>query len=159
MHVDVDARIQSDLERLVAIPSIAFAGFPREPLDEAAALVEELLRDAGAATCDGRRARRGADACSPTSPAPGRPCCSTRTTTSSPRRPTGWDSDPFAPTLRDGRLYGRGAADDKSGIVAHLAALRAFDGKPPVHVKVLIEGSEENGRQKLLAGRRRAIRS
>ena len=47
-------------------------------------------------------------------------------------------------------MYGRGAADDKSGIVAHLAALRALDGKPPVHVKVLVEGSEENGRQALL---------
>jgi acetylornithine deacetylase/succinyl-diaminopimelate desuccinylase-like protein len=47
-------------------------------------------------------------------------------------------------------VYGRGASDDKSGIVAHLAALRALDGKPPVHVKVLVEGSEENGRQALL---------
>ena len=55
------------------------------------------------------------------------------------------------PTLKDGRVYGRGAADDKSGIVAHLAALRAWGGKPPVHVKVLIEGSEENGRQSLLS--------
>ena len=87
-------------------------------------------------------------------PGPGRPSCSTPTTTCSPRRPRAGTTDPFAPTLRDGRLYGRGAADDKSGIVAHLAALRAYGGKPPVHVKVLIEGSEENGRQKLLAGRR-----
>ena len=67
-----------------------------------------------------------------------------------PAPPRAGTSDPFTPTVRDGRLYGRGAADDKSGIVAHLAALRAHDGKPPVHVKVLIEGSEENGRQKLL---------
>ena len=65
-----------------------------------------------------------------------------------PAPPDGWDTDPFTPVVRDGRLYGRGAADDKSGIVAHLAALRA-NGKRP-HVKVLIEGSEENGRQKLL---------
>ena len=67
-----------------------------------------------------------------------------------PAPPDGWDTDPFAPTSSNGRLYGRGAADDKSGIAAHLAALRAYGGKPPVHVKVLIEGSEENGRQKLL---------
>ena len=73
--------------------------------------------------------------------------CSTPTTTSSPR--PGWD-EAFSPTLEDGRLYGRGAADDKSGIVAHLAALQQHDFKPPVRVKVLIEGSEENGRQKLL---------
>ncbi len=67
-----------------------------------------------------------------------------------PAPPEGWESDPFEPVVRDGRLYGRGAADDKSGIVAHLAALSAWDWQPPVHVKVLIEGSEENGRQNLL---------
>jgi acetylornithine deacetylase/succinyl-diaminopimelate desuccinylase-like protein len=62
----------------------------------------------------------------------------------------GWETEPFEPVVHDGRLYGRGVADDKSGIAAHLAALRAWDGRPPVHVKVLIEGSEENGRQRLL---------
>ncbi|MGH8828148.1 MAG: M20/M25/M40 family metallo-hydrolase, partial [Jiangellaceae bacterium] len=46
---------------------------------------------------------------------------------------------------RDGRLYGRGAADDKAGICAHLAALRAFDGTPPVGVTLFVEGEEEIG--------------
>lgn len=56
-----------------------------------------------------------------------------------------WTSSPWQPTERDGRLYGRGAADDKGGVGVHLAALRAFDGKPPVNVTVLIEGEEEMG--------------
>lgn len=60
-----------------------------------------------------------------------------------------WNTPPFEPTVRDGRLYGRGAADDKAGIMAHLASLRAvtetlgdaFD----LGVALFIEGEEEYG--------------
>src|SRR4051812_962717 len=131
------------LAQLVKIPSIAFAGFPREPLYEAAALVRDLFPGARYVEVPDEAPSVYAEYGPPdgptvllyahydVQPAPG------------------WD-DAFAPALRDGRLYGRGAADDKSGIVAHLGALQRHDFNPPVRVKVIIEGSEENGRQKIL---------
>ncbi|NUT94817.1 MAG: M20/M25/M40 family metallo-hydrolase [Saccharothrix sp.] len=62
----------------------------------------------------------------------------------------GWDTPPFTATDKpdgaDVRKYGRGAADDKSGVIMHLATARAFqDTGPPVNLKVLVEGEEETG--------------
>jgi acetylornithine deacetylase/succinyl-diaminopimelate desuccinylase-like protein len=56
-----------------------------------------------------------------------------------------WTSPPFEPTERDGALVGRGAADTKSNIMVHVGALRAWDGRPPVGIKLCIEGYEEIG--------------
>lgn len=64
-------------------------------------------------------------------------------------QPTGgdalWTTPPFEPAARGGRLYGRGAADDKAGVMTHLAVLRAYAGTPPVGVTLFVEGEEESG--------------
>lgn len=65
-----------------------------------------------------------------------------------------WTTDPFTPTIRDGRLYARGSSDDKGQVFMHLAVFEAFiktDGAIPVNVKVCIEGEEEIGSEHLYA--------
>jgi acetylornithine deacetylase/succinyl-diaminopimelate desuccinylase-like protein len=60
----------------------------------------------------------------------------------------GWDSDPFTPVERDGKIYARGAVDSKSHVIAQLKAIEsllASPGKSPVNIKVLFEGEEESG--------------
>lgn len=63
-----------------------------------------------------------------------------------------WESDPFNPDLRDGRLYARGASDDKGQTFLHLAVFEAFfktTGKLPINVKLCLEGEEEIGSKNL----------
>lgn len=61
-----------------------------------------------------------------------------------------WDTPPFEPTVRSGRLFGRGASDDKGQVLCHLEAIRGLLGRygpgaVPINVKVLVEGEEEIG--------------
>src|SRR3954469_14726002 len=62
-----------------------------------------------------------------------------------PGDPAEWTSPPFAPEVRDGRLYARGATDDKGPVFVALETARAFGDAPPLTVKFLIEGEEEIG--------------
>ena len=65
-----------------------------------------------------------------------------------PLRDDLWVSPAHAPEVRDGRLWGRGAADDKAGVALHCAAAAAWNavaGRPPINLTVLIEGEEEIG--------------
>ena len=137
----------ADLHKLVSIPSIS--SMPEHDADVAACaeVVSGLFRDLGASEVkllDGG----GKPAVWANFPGPeGSP--TVLLYAHYDVQPTGdadaWTSPAFEPTERDGRLYARGSADDKGGVALHVAALRVFDGKPPVGVKVFIEGEEEIG--------------
>lgn len=138
----------ADLERLVRLPSVAFPGFPDEPVRQTAAAVAQLLRDAGLPDVRMMDVARAPQAVFGQRPAkPGAP--TVLLYAHYDVQPAGdvsqWTSPPFEPTVREGRLYGRGAADDKSGIVIHAGALLALAEDCPVGVKVLVEGQEECG--------------
>ncbi|MDF1487123.1 dipeptidase [Tessaracoccus caeni] len=136
-----------DLEQLVAIPSVS--SLPEHDGDVArcAAEVQRLLEELG---CPSVRLLEagGKPAVYGHFPAPeGAP--TVLLYAHYDVQPTGersaWTAEPFRATERDGRLFGRGTADDKGGLAVHLAALRAFEGRPPVGVKVFVEGEEEIG--------------
>ncbi len=142
--------VRADLERLVRIPGIAFEGFDHSHVERSAEAVAELLRGCGLDTQIVRHG--GQPAVIGRKPAPpGAP--TVLLYAHHDVQPTGdpalWDSEPFEPTERDGRLYGRGAADDKAGVMAHVAALRAFGDQLPVGVVVFVEGEEEYGSDSL----------
>jgi len=145
--------VRADLEALVRIPGIAFDGFDFAPLERSAEAVAALLRAEGlevqiSRVGDGHPAVIGRKPAPPGAP-------TVLLYAHHDVQPTGdlrnWLSDPFEPTERDGRLYGRGAADDKAGVMAHIAALRAFGDHLPVGVVIFIEGEEEFGSASLEA--------
>ncbi len=147
---DAMPQVRADLERLVSIPSVSATDWPKEPLMRSADAVAEMLRAVGA---DVKILRsNGHPAVVGYVPAPpGAPTVLlyAHHDVQPPGPETDWGSPAFTATMRDGRLFGRGSSDDKAGVVAHIAALRAFEGKPPVGVAVFIEGEEEAGSENL----------
>ncbi|MCY4071453.1 MAG: dipeptidase [Chloroflexi bacterium] len=66
----------------------------------------------------------------------------------------GWDTEPFEPTIKDGRLYCRGAVDSKLHVMANLKAVESWlaqDEKPKVNIRVVLEGEEESGSENINA--------
>ncbi|MFD2355431.1 M20/M25/M40 family metallo-hydrolase [Nonomuraea ferruginea] len=143
-----------ELKRLAAIPSVAFPGHPEEPVHAAAAAVEELLRSTGLPRVQRVPVDNSYPAVFAEAPAPpGAPTVLlyAHYDVQPAGDPASWRTPPFEPTLIDGKLYGRGVADDKSGVMSHVAALRVFQGRFPVGVKVIIEGQEEYAGERLEA--------
>ncbi|WP_062463812.1 M20/M25/M40 family metallo-hydrolase [Demequina soli] len=136
-----------DLKELISIPSIAFPGYPEEPMHRMAERTLELFREAGFTDAHYGDVPHGYPPIYAELPGPeGAPVVVLYAHYDVQPAPEsqGWTSDPFLATVKDdGRIYGRGAADDKSGLATHLGTLRAFDGKPPVTLRLILEGMEE----------------
>jgi len=145
--------VRADLEALVRIPSVSADPALQEEVRRSAEATSELFRaegfDVDILSSDG-----GAPAVVARRPGPpGAP--TVLLYAHHDVQPVGdrssWESEPFEPTERGERLYGRGAADDKAGIAAHLAAVRALGGDLPVGLVVFVEGEEEVGSPSLEA--------
>ena len=150
LRTRVDAmipKVVDDLSDLVRIPSIAFDGYPPEAVLACADAVVATLKSYGAEDARLLEIPGGFPAVYAEIPGPeGAPTVILYGHYDVQPAPEGqgWDSDPFEPVVRDGRLYGRGAADNKSSVLIHAASLAVFDGKPPVNIKIVIEGEEES---------------
>jgi len=150
------ARHRADLESLIRIPSISAQEFDPAQVRRAATAVRDLLEERGLQ----RAHLLEVDSAT----GPGHPAVAAEHLAAGPDAPTvllyahhdvqppgdpaDWTSPAFDPTEREGRLFARGAADDKAGILVHVAAVDAWlsaEGRLPVNVKVLIEGEEEIG--------------
>ena len=152
-----------DLSTLVRIPSVSWDGFDADQVQRSAEHTAQLLRELGvfeSVIVD--RAQTPSGAMGQPAVLARRPARGGRPTVllyahhdvQPPGDAEGWDSPPYEPTLRGDRLYGRGAADDKAGVVAHIAAVRALldaDPDPEVGLAVFIEGEEEFGSRSFAA--------
>jgi acetylornithine deacetylase/succinyl-diaminopimelate desuccinylase-like protein len=136
----------SDLQDLVRIPSLGYPGYDPANVRASAEMTRDVLARAGVASArllelDGGHPAVFGEIRGPE----GAP--TVLLYAHHDVQPEGpleeWDTPPFEPVVREGRMFGRGTSDDKCGIVAHAAAIAAWGGQPPITVKVLVEGEEE----------------
>jgi len=145
-------QLTADLARLVTIPTIGSSPDHAADLTRSAETIAGMLAEVG---CPDVRVVEG-----PYAPAvigrwpapPGKPtiCFYAHHDVQALGDRAVWEYDPLAVTPVGRRLYGRGTADDKGGIVVHLATMRAFEGQPPVGVTIFVEGEEEIGSPHIL---------
>lgn len=147
-------QVLADLKSLVAIPGLAWEAFDPADLQRSAEAVAELLTaeqfdDVQILGADGGHKHPAIIARKPA--APGKPTVLlyAHHDVQPPGDHSAWSSEPFTAVERDGRLYGRGAADDKAGIMAHVGAIRVLREQlgddHGLGVTVFIEGEEEAG--------------
>jgi acetylornithine deacetylase/succinyl-diaminopimelate desuccinylase-like protein len=147
-----------DLADQVAIPSISTDGEHQNEIEKSAGLTCDQMREAGLGNVQILRCRDSNPyAYGEWLGAPGKPTVFLYAHHDvQPVNDVGdvkWMSDAWRLTARDGRLYGRGSADDKGAITAELAAISAYlktRGSLPVNVKMLVEGEEEVGSSNLM---------
>jgi acetylornithine deacetylase/succinyl-diaminopimelate desuccinylase-like protein len=145
---DAFPEVRRDLERLIRIPSVAFPGFDPEPVRRSAEATVEILEATGLRGVRLLEEEGIPPAVFGELPGP-EAAPVVLLYAHHDVQPAGddsdWDSPPFEPSERDGRLYGRGSCDDKAGVALHQAAVLAHGGRPPVGIKVFVEGEEEVG--------------
>ena len=144
--IEQDLSVSLDaLKRLARIPSVSCRG---EGIEPAAQLVAELLSEVGLEAHVMPTAGFPVVYADSDTPATRTLLCYNHYDVQPPEPLDLWDSPPFEPTERNGRLYARGIADDKAEIISRIAAIRAIKavtGTLPMRVKFLIEGEEESG--------------
>lgn len=151
------AQIVQELSTLVAIPGIAWEAFDASQLDKSAAAVAALITDAGVDDVQILRVNKadgtpgGPAIVARKSAAPGYPTVVlyAHHDVQPPADLSLWETEPFVAVEKDGRLFGRGAADDKAGIMAHIGALRTLKevlgDELGLGITFFIEGEEEAG--------------
>lgn len=151
MNERVDAifpQVREDLERLIRIPSVSAPDFDPKQVRASAEATAEILSASGLRDVRYLEVEGAHPAVLGELPAPdGAPTVLlyAHHDVQPPGREEEWESPPYEPVERGGRLYGRGSSDDKCGIAMHQAAVLAHEGRSPVGVKVFVEGEEEIG--------------